>query len=117
VSAAQVVDDPERSRFEVVLDGQVAGFAEYHRSTAGTAFTHTVIEPQFEGRGLASVLVRSALDSTRTEGRAVLPFCPFVRGYIAKHPEEYLDLVPADRRTQFDLPASDRAHPGSVTSA
>jgi len=32
----------------------------------------------------------------------VLPFCPFVRGFIEKH-NEYLDLVPVERRAQFKL--------------
>jgi uncharacterized protein len=40
----------------------------------------------------------------RRQGIAVLPFCPFVRGYIAKHPDEYLELVPAAQRHHFDLP-------------
>jgi uncharacterized protein len=34
---------------------------------------------------------------------AVLPFCPFVRGYISKHPDEYLDLVPRDLREDFEM--------------
>jgi hypothetical protein len=32
----------------------------------------------------------------------VLPFCPFIRGYIQRHPA-YLDLVPGDRRAEFQL--------------
>jgi hypothetical protein len=35
----------------------------------------------------------------------VLPLCPFVRGYIAGHPDDYLDLVPEDQRENFQLPA------------
>jgi predicted GNAT family acetyltransferase len=70
------------------------------------AFIHTVIEPRFEGRGLGSLLARGALDATREAGFRVLPFCPFIRGYIERHPA-YLDLVPAERRAEFTLaPAS-----------
>jgi hypothetical protein len=46
------------------------------------------------------------LDTVRERGQAVLPFCPFVRGYIAKHTEQYLDLVPVDLRPDFELPAT-----------
>jgi predicted GNAT family acetyltransferase len=107
-SGPKVVDNPEASRFEVLLDGEVAGFAEYRRSDGAVAFTHTVIDPGFEGRGLGSVLARGALDTTREAGSPVLPFCPFIRGYIQRHPA-YLDLVPADRRAEFELaPASDQ---------
>ena len=101
----KVVDKPEASRFEVLVDGEVAGFAEYRRTKSSVAFTHTVIDPAFEGRGLGSVLARGALDATREAGVPVLPFCPFIRGYLQRHPA-YLDLVPADRRAEFALAAA-----------
>ena len=104
MSDPTVVQNPDAGRFELRLDGEVAGFAEYHLRGSTTAFTHTVVEPRFEGRGLGSVLARGALDATRSAGRQVLPFCPFIRGYIERHPA-YLDLVPADRRAEFGLPA------------
>ena len=101
----KVVDNPEAGRFEVLVDGEVAGFAEYRRTTSAVAFTHTVIDPAFEGRGLGSVLARGALDATREAGAPVLPFCPFIRGYIQRHPD-YLDLVPEGRRAEFSLAAA-----------
>ncbi|MCF6736818.1 GNAT family N-acetyltransferase, partial [Blastococcus sp. KM273129] len=50
-SAPVVVDDRAAGRFEVLVDGQVAGYAEYRRRGPSVAFTHTVVEPEFEGRG------------------------------------------------------------------
>src|SRR3954452_1332756 len=82
----KVVDNPEAGRFEVLVDGEVAGFAEYRRTTSAVAFTHTVIDPAFEGRGLGSVLARGALDATRAAGEAALPFCSFISRYIQLHP-------------------------------
>jgi predicted GNAT family acetyltransferase len=73
--------------------------------TGAIAFTHTLIDPRFEGQGLASRLVRTALSEARSARLAVLPFCPFVRGYIADHSAEYLDLVPGDLRDTFELAA------------
>jgi predicted GNAT family acetyltransferase len=99
-----VVDVPERSRFEVLIVGETAGFTEYRRRPGVIAFVHTEIDPRFEGRGLASQLVATALSTARSDGLSVLPFCPFVRGYIARHPE-YADLVPADLRAEFHLTA------------
>ncbi len=98
----RVVDVPERSRFEVLVDGETAGFAEYHRRPGLVAFVHTQIDPRFEGRGLASDLIRTALSDARRDGLSVLPFCPFVRGYIARH-REFVELVPADLRANFEL--------------
>jgi len=100
----RVVDVPERSRFEVLVEGEMAGFTEYRRRPGLIALIHTLIDPRFEGHGLGSKLVRTALSDARSEGLSVLPFCPFVRGYIAGHPN-YLDLVPEDMRAHFELPA------------
>ena len=100
----RVVDVPKRSRFEVLVDGEIAGFTEYRRRPGLIAFIHTLIDPRFEGQGLASLLVRTALSEARCHGLSVLPFCPFVRAYIDGH-TEYLDLVPEDMRAKFDLPA------------
>lgn len=92
-----VVDVPERSRFEIDVDGSVAGFAAYRAKPGLLVFTHTEIDDAVEGRGLGSTLVRGALDTARARGLAVRPDCPFVRAFVARHPE-YLDLVPADLR-------------------
>jgi predicted GNAT family acetyltransferase len=99
-----VVDAADRSRFEVLVDGELAGFAEYHRRPGLIAFVHTSTDPRFEGRGLASELVRAALSEARSEGLSVLPFCPFVRGCIARHPDD-LELVPTGLRAHFGLVA------------
>jgi uncharacterized protein len=99
-----VVDVPERSRFEIRVGGETAGFIAYRRTPGRIAFVHTSIDPRFAGRGLGSELVRAALAHARTEGLAVLPFCPFARSYIEAHPE-HVDLVPEDMRARFALPA------------
>jgi predicted GNAT family acetyltransferase len=98
-----VVHNAELHRYEVRRDGAVAGFAQYELRPAAVAFVHTEIDKAFAGQGLASVLIRHALDDVRARGLAVLPFCPFVRGFIDKHRDDYLDLVPVDQRPQFDL--------------
>jgi predicted GNAT family acetyltransferase len=102
-SIATVVDVPERSRFEIRVDGEFAGFAEYRRRPGLIAFIHKLIDPRFEGRGLASQLVGTALSQERSDGLSVLPFCPFVRSYIAGHTER-LDLVPGGRSSEVRSP-------------
>ena len=102
---AEVVDRPEKHRFEVLADGEVAGYADYQLSPGRILFTHTEIDEAYEGKGLGSVLVRHVLDDARERGLAVLPMCPFVRGWIGKH-GDYLDLVPAEARQKYSLPAA-----------
>jgi predicted GNAT family acetyltransferase len=104
VTEYSVVDNPAAERFEILAGDELVGFTLYKRRRGLIAFVHTEIEPEFEGHGVASKLISTALDTARSEGLVVLPFCPFVRGYIEKH-HEYLDLVPAEYREQFDLPA------------
>ena len=99
----EVGDVAERSRFEIRSGGRLAGFAEYRTGPGSITFAHTEIHDGFAGQGLGGVLVRAALDAARRRGLAVHPDCPFVRGWIAKHPE-YVDLVPAAERARFDLP-------------
>jgi hypothetical protein len=98
----QVLDVAEWSRFEIHLDGTLAGFVAYRTGRGTITFAHTEIEGAFEGQGLGSKLVRGALDAARSRGLAVLPQCPFVRGWLQKH-EDYLDLVPEDERPRFGL--------------
>jgi uncharacterized protein len=97
-----VVNRPELGRYQLCLDGELAGYSAYEIHGAHVAFMHTQIEDRFAGRGLGDELVADALDEVRARGGSVLPYCPFVRSFIARHPE-YQDLVPPSRRAAFDV--------------
>jgi len=88
----EVVAVPEERRYEILVDGARAGHAEYVRKGGLVIFTHTEIDPAFEGQGIGSKLARGSLDAVRAEGAPVVPLCPFIAGYVEKHPE-YDDLV------------------------
>jgi uncharacterized protein len=87
-----VGDVPEASRYEARLGDEVAGFAEYTLDGDRIVFTHTEVDPAYEGEGVGSELAQAALDDARARGLAVVPRCPFIRGWIARHPD-YADLV------------------------
>jgi predicted GNAT family acetyltransferase len=91
-TAATVTDNPDKRRFELTADGWLAGFAEYRLDADTITFIHTEVDQAFSGRGLGSVLARGALDDARRRGLRVVAECPFIRGWIAKHPD-YSDLV------------------------
>ena len=101
-SLIAVNDNAEERRYEIRLDGELAGFSQYKVGPAQIAFIHTEIDDRFEGQGLASTLIAFALDDARERGLAVLPFCPFVNSYIERH-REYVGLVPEARRAEFGL--------------
>ena len=88
-------DASDDRRFEALVDGdEVAGYAEYRRGPQRIVFTHTVVEPRFEGRGIASRLISFALDDARRRGLKVTPICPFVRAFIRRN-ADYQDLLAA----------------------
>jgi predicted GNAT family acetyltransferase len=91
--ATQVRDNPDLDRYEVFLDGAIAGFAAYRLTQSHITFTHTEIDEAHEGAGLGSVLARGALDDVRKRGLTVIPLCPFIAGYIRRHPDEYADIL------------------------
>jgi|SRR6476469_1311826 len=98
----EVADNPDEDRYEIRVGAELAGFSQYRQRPSGLAFVHTEIDDRFEGQGLGGKLVSFALGDVRARGLAVLPFCPFVKGYIERHPE-YLDLVPEEKRADFGL--------------
>ena len=87
-----VVDNPDETRFEIRVDGALAGFAVYRDRGDRLVFTHTEIDDAYEGQGLGGHLAAAALDEVRRRGLLVVPRCPFIRGYIESHPD-YADLV------------------------
>lgn len=92
----------ESDRFSVTVEGRPAGFTRFVESEGRRIFFHTAIDPAFEGQGLASRVVRHALDATREDGLRVVPVCPYVKGYLSKH-GDWADLV--ERPTRADVAA------------
>jgi uncharacterized protein len=90
-----VQDNPGKSRYELVLDERVVGEILYRLEPDHVELLHTEVLPSVEGKGLGARLVAGALDDIRARGLHVVPFCPFVRSYIRRHPD-YADLVVRD---------------------
>lgn len=101
-----VVDVPEESRYELRLGEHVLGFSAYRKREDRIAFTHTEVDESRRGRGLGSRLAAAALDDARRQGLDVIPLCPFVAGYINRHPE-YQDLVAERYRERAGISWSD----------
>ena len=91
MSDVQVTDNTARHRFEVSLDGDTA-FAEYRLKPGQLEMPHTLVPPAFEGKGIAGALARHAFGYARDHGLKVVPTCPFMASWAAKHPEVQ-DLV------------------------
>ena len=90
--AVVVEHDDDGDRFVILVDGVERGAAVYRRRGDRWVFVHTETDPAFEGRGLASQLARTALDEVERQGGQVVPLCPFISGWIERHPD-YRRLV------------------------
>ncbi len=83
-----VTRNEDEHRWEARIGEDLAGFAAYQLTDELVVFTHTEVEPAFEGRGVGGALARAALDEVEAEGtRKVMPLCPFIKAWIARHPD------------------------------
>jgi predicted GNAT family acetyltransferase len=87
----QVVHNPEQSRFETQLENGLA-VSQYMNRPTQIVFTHTEVPLGHEGKGYASQLAKAGLDFAREQKKTVMPLCPYVAGYLRRHPE-YQDMV------------------------
>jgi uncharacterized protein len=105
--AAQIVGSPahtvkahmvevghnEKQRcYEASVDGRAAGLCQYELDGDTVTFTHTVVQPEFEGGGVGSALAKFVLEDSRARGRKVVPACEFISAYIKRH-GQYQNLV------------------------
>jgi uncharacterized protein len=74
------------SRFETTVDGELA-FAEYEIDDNALVLTHTLVPEGISTRGVASGIIRHALEHAKAENMRVVPQCSFAAAYIKRHPE------------------------------
>lgn len=98
----EVVERPEAGRYEVLIDGEVAGYADREIRGGTMILPHTVVSPAVRNQGLAAAMIRRALDDARASGLSVAPVCTYVSGFLREHPDD-LDLVPEADRPRFGL--------------
>ena len=110
MSNLTIENNQAAQRWEAHVDQHLA-VAEYRRRGDTIFFIHTEVPRELEGQGVASKLIKTALDDARAQHLAVVPFCPFVAGYIRRHPDykalvhpDYRDLVEGEP-SQAHVPA------------
>ncbi|MFI6095356.1 GNAT family N-acetyltransferase [Lentzea sp. NPDC051213] len=82
-----VIDNSAESRYEVHVEGALAGFLEYRIIGDVIALVHTEVDEAYAGQGLGAQLAKFALEDAQARDVKVSPLCPFVAKYIDKHPE------------------------------
>ncbi|AEB43994.1 gcn5-related n-acetyltransferase [Micromonospora maris AB-18-032] len=87
-----VEENAAKHRYEILVDDALAGFTAYLPRGEALVFTHTEVDPAFQGMGVGSALMRGTLEQVRAQGQRIVPQCPFMAAFIKRHPE-YADLV------------------------
>lgn len=92
-----LLDKAGSHRFELTVDHSTA-FMEYGEREGALALFHTEVPPQLEGRGVGTALVEKVLAEVERRGQPLIPLCPFVTGYLKRHPEWQRLVAPAYQR-------------------
>jgi predicted GNAT family acetyltransferase len=88
-----VVHDEAHDRYVLERDGAEIGTSIYELGDGVIRVLHTEVDESLQEHGLGSALVKGMLDDIRSNSdRRLVPVCPFVRGYLARH-AEYRDLM------------------------
>ncbi len=77
----------EDGEYTIAVEGKTVGLAAFADRDNQRFFYHTEVDPEFGGRGLATILVEEALNATRADGKRIVPVCSMVANVIEKHPE------------------------------
>ncbi|OBK10757.1 GNAT family N-acetyltransferase [Mycobacterium asiaticum] len=91
-TGADVTITDENRKYTISVEGQVVGLADYADRGQQRVFHHTEIDPEFGGRGLATLLLEQALQDTQAAGKRIVPVCSMVVTVLKKHPE-YNDIT------------------------
>jgi predicted GNAT family acetyltransferase len=87
-----ITDNAEAHQYEARVGAELAAIAQYRLRDDRVVFVHTEVFPRWKSKGIASRLVRAALDDVVARGLMITPLCPFVSGYLRRHPQ-YLPRV------------------------
>lgn len=74
-------------KYTIAVDGETVGHVDYADRGDQRVFYHTVVDPEFGGRGLATILVEEALSEARDDGMRIVPVCSMFETVLRKHPE------------------------------
>jgi uncharacterized protein len=76
-----------KSRYELLVDEDVAAFADFVAADGVVELPHTVTDPAYRGKGYAAKLVTHVLDELLSDAATVLPSCSYVARFIDEHPK------------------------------
>jgi predicted GNAT family acetyltransferase len=73
------------NRYELRIDGKLAGLAAFLDHDGQRVFHHTEVDNAYRGHGLSTVLIEQALADAKASGMRIVAVCPAVAAYLGKH--------------------------------
>lgn len=89
----EIRDNSGEERYELRVDGELAGMAQYRDREGRRIFFHTEVDDAYAGRGLGNRLAKGVLDDALARGLQIVPRCPFIRSWLERHPDYAARLV------------------------
>lgn len=84
---SNVEDRPGEQRFVIEIDGHEAELV-YRVVDGQLRLVHTEVAAELEGQGVGGRLVAAAVDRAEADGLVIVPWCPFTRTWLERHPDE-----------------------------
>lgn len=84
-TSTTVTRNEQSGRYEIMVEGAVAGFSSVLESDTHIAFTHTEVDDAYQGQGLASRLAAESLADAVARGKTIIPLCPYIAKYLERH--------------------------------
>jgi predicted GNAT family acetyltransferase len=91
--STEVIHNTDQNRYEIWLDGEKVGHADYSRMPGALHLVHTEVDPAHQGKQLAGILMQGLVDDVRATGRdKIVPVCSYTVMWMQRHPETH-DLL------------------------
>ena len=81
-----IINNESNHRFELPVEGDVA-YIQYSIRGDLLSLYFIFVPVSSRGKGLSGILIQYALDYAKEHQMKIKIHCPFIAGYLAKHPE------------------------------
>ncbi|MEP1095978.1 MAG: GNAT family N-acetyltransferase [Cyclobacteriaceae bacterium] len=89
----KTVVNQKESRFELLIDGNLAKI-DFKKGSKGQLYLiHTEVPEALGSKGVGHKMVREALDWIEQKEVKVVPLCPFVRSFLKQNLEDYKKII------------------------
>lgn len=87
-----VLNEQQKGEVQLFSDDKKAGLMDIKVSGDTLTVFHTEVDPAYEGRGFAKLLLSQLVTYARENNLKIKPLCAYVHLQFRRNPEEYKDV-------------------------